>query len=63
MPRCLLVNFTNPSGMVTVAVMRFGKWDKVIGLCYVPVGAMLDEPKTIVTIFTGFLLIFISSIF
>ena len=33
--------------MVTEAVMRFGKWDKVIGLCNVPVGAMLDEPKTI----------------
>ena len=47
MPDAWLVNFTNPSGMVTEAVMRFGKWDKVIGLCNVPVGAMLDEPKTI----------------
>ena len=46
-PDAWLVNFTNPSGMVTEAVMRFGKWDKVIGLCNVPVGAMLDEPKTI----------------
>ena len=35
-------------GMVTEAVMRFGKWDKVIGLCNVPVGAMLDEQKQLV---------------
>ncbi|MCI8402545.1 MAG: 6-phospho-beta-glucosidase [Lachnospiraceae bacterium] len=44
-PDAWLVNFTNPSGMVTEAVMRYGKWDKVIGLCNVPVGAMLSEPK------------------
>ena len=33
--------------MVTEAVMRYGKWDKVIGLCNVPVGAMMTEPETI----------------
>ena len=46
-PDAWLINFTNPSGMVTEAVMRYGKWDKVIGLCNVPVGAMMKEPETI----------------
>lgn len=46
-PNAWLINFTNPSGMVTEAVIRYGKWEKVIGLCNVPVGAMMDEPKTI----------------
>ena len=45
----MLVNFTNPSGMVTEAVMKYGKWDRVIGLCNVPVGAMMAEPETIGT--------------
>lgn len=46
-PNAWLVNFTNPSGMVTEAVMRYGHWDKVVGLCNVPVGAMLGEPEAI----------------
>ena len=46
-PDAWLINFTNPSGMVTEAVMRYGKWDRVIGLCNVPVGAMMKEPKMI----------------
>ena len=46
-PDAWLVNFTNPSGMVTEAVMKYGQWDKVIGLCNVPVGAMMAEPETI----------------
>ena len=46
-PNAWLVNFTNPSGMVTEAVIRYGKWDKVIGLCNVPVGAMMKEPEMI----------------
>jgi 6-phospho-beta-glucosidase len=36
-PHAWLVNFTNPSGMVTEAVIRYGKWDKVVGLCNVPI--------------------------
>lgn len=44
-PNAWLVNFTNPSGMVTEAVVRYGKWDKVIGLCNVPIGAMMKEPE------------------
>lgn len=46
-PNAWLINFTNPSGMVTDAIIRYGKWEKVIGLCNVPVGAMMAEPKLI----------------
>lgn len=46
-PHAWLINFTNPSGMVTEAVIRYGKWERVIGLCNVPVGAMINEPKLI----------------
>ena len=46
-PNAWLINFTNPSGMVTEAVLRYGKWDKVVGLCNVPVGSMLSEPEMI----------------
>lgn len=44
-PNAWLINFTNPAGMVTEAILRYGKWEKVIGLCNVPVGAMMAEPK------------------
>lgn len=46
-PEAWLVNFTNPSGMVTEAVMKYGNWNKVVGLCNVPVSAMMNEPGTI----------------
>lgn len=36
-PNAWLVNFTNPSGMVTEAVIRYGNWNKVVGLCNVPI--------------------------
>lgn len=39
-PNAWLINFTNPSGMVTEAVMKYGKWDKVVGLCNVPINCM-----------------------
>lgn len=38
-PDAWLINFTNPSGMITEAVMRYGKWNKVVGLCNVPISA------------------------
>ncbi|MBO1265227.1 6-phospho-beta-glucosidase [Proteiniclasticum sp. SCR006] len=37
-PDAWLINFTNPAGMVTEAAMRYGDFQKVIGLCNVPVG-------------------------
>ncbi|MHC1682752.1 MAG: 6-phospho-beta-glucosidase [Clostridiaceae bacterium] len=36
-PNAWLINFTNPSGMITEAVMRYGNWPKVVGLCNVPI--------------------------
>ena len=42
-PNAWLINFANPSGMVTEAVLRYGKWERVIGLCNVPVMAKMTE--------------------
>lgn len=36
-PDAWLINFTNPAGMVTEAVLRYSNIDKVIGLCNVPI--------------------------
>ncbi|MFV0395792.1 MAG: 6-phospho-beta-glucosidase [Coprobacillaceae bacterium] len=44
-PDAWLINFTNPSGMVTEAIIKHGGWKKCIGLCNVPVMAMMKEPK------------------
>ena len=46
-PNAWLVNFTNPSGMVTESVIRYGGWNRCIGLCNVPIGCMLHEPALI----------------
>lgn len=48
-PDAWLINFTNPAGMVTEAIVRYGKWEKVMGLCNVPVGAMMMEPNMLDT--------------
>lgn len=42
-PDAWLINFTNPAGMVTEAVLRYGGWEKVIGLCNVPIIAAKNE--------------------
>lgn len=44
-PNAWLVNFTNPAGMVTEAVLKYGNFDKIVGLCNVPLGHMMDESK------------------
>lgn len=36
-PNAWLINFTNPAGMITEAVLKHGKWGKVIGLCNIPI--------------------------
>ncbi|WP_248621919.1 6-phospho-beta-glucosidase [Enterococcus cecorum] len=46
-PNAWLINFANPSGMVTEAVLRYGKWKKVIGLCNVPVTAKMGESEVL----------------
>nr|WP_319487791.1 6-phospho-beta-glucosidase [uncultured Caproiciproducens sp.] len=32
-----LVNFTNPAGMVAEAAIKYGHWNKTVGLCNVPI--------------------------
>lgn len=46
-PHAWLINFTNPSGMVTEAVVKHGGWERCIGLCNVPVIAMQKEYEAI----------------
>lgn len=41
-PNAWLINFTNPVGMVTEAVLRYSNIKKVIGLCNVPIGMEKD---------------------
>ena len=43
-PDAWLINFTNPSGMITEAVIKHMGWGKCIGLCNVPTIAMMKEP-------------------
>ncbi len=46
-PDAWLINFTNPSGMVTeAAINKFG-WDKTLGLCNVPTIAEMSEGPNI----------------
>lgn len=44
-PNAWLINFTNPSGIVTEAIMKYGKNKKVIGLCNVPIGMEKDVAR------------------
>jgi 6-phospho-beta-glucosidase len=44
-PDAFLVNFANPAGMVTEAVLRYGKFEKVVGLCNVPIGLEMGIAK------------------
>lgn len=46
-PNAWLINFTNPSGMITEAVTKHLGWERCIGLCNVPGIAMMNEPKII----------------
>ena len=41
-PDAWLVNFTNPAGMVTEAVLRYTDHKKIVGLCNVPVGIRMN---------------------
>ena len=46
-PDAWLINFTNPSGMITETVIKHFGWKRCIGLCNVPEIAMKHEPKNI----------------
>jgi 6-phospho-beta-glucosidase len=37
-PDAWMINFTNPSGMIQEALIKYGETKKVIGLCNVPIG-------------------------
>ncbi len=42
-PNAWLINFTNPSGIITEAAIKVGGWKKTIGLCNVPIGHMTSS--------------------
>ncbi|WP_339226135.1 6-phospho-beta-glucosidase [Oceanobacillus sp. FSL K6-2867] len=44
-PDAWLINFTNPAGMVTEAVLRYSNIKKVVGLCNVPIGMEMGVAK------------------
>ncbi|MEH7749069.1 6-phospho-beta-glucosidase, partial [Neobacillus drentensis] len=44
-PEAWLVNFTNPAGMVTEAVLGYSDHRKVVGLCNVPIGMEMGIAK------------------
>lgn len=44
-PDAWLINFTNPAGMVTDAVLRYSSIRKVVGLCNVPIGMEMGAAK------------------
>jgi 6-phospho-beta-glucosidase len=44
-PNAWLINFTNPAGMVTEAVLRYSNIRKVVGLCNVPIGMEMGAAK------------------
>ena len=39
-PKAWLVNFTNPSGMVTEAAIKYGGWERTVGLCNIPINTI-----------------------
>ena len=43
-PDAWLINFTNPSGIITESAIKHFGWKKTIGLCNIPVISMKNEP-------------------
>lgn len=44
-PDAWMINFTNPAGMITEAILRYTKYRKVVGLCNVPVNMVSGFAK------------------
>ncbi len=44
-PNAWLINFTNPSGMITESVIRRAGFEKCVGLCNGPITVMKEEPE------------------
>ena len=47
-PEAWLINFANPSGMMSEAAITAGKWEKTIGICDAP-----TEVQRVVSVFLG----------
>ncbi|MGL4572051.1 MAG: 6-phospho-beta-glucosidase [Clostridium sp.] len=46
-PKAWLINFTNPAGIVTEALLRYGVHKKIIGVCNVPIGMEFAIAETL----------------
>ena len=46
-PDAWLINFTNPAGIVTEALLRYGVHKKVVGVCNVPIGMEFAIAETL----------------
>lgn len=46
-PNSWLINFTNPAGIVSEAVLRYTDFKKYIGLCNVPIGMKKEVAKSL----------------
>lgn len=46
-PNAWLVDFTNPAGIMTEAAIKYGKWEKTVGLCNVPFGHITQACKVL----------------
>ncbi len=44
-PGAWIINFTNPAGIVTEAVNKYGNYDRFIGVCNVPIGIKMAIAK------------------
>lgn len=44
-PDAWLINFTNPAGMVTEAMLRYSKHQKVVGVCNLPVNVRMTVAR------------------
>lgn len=59
-PNAWLINFTNPSGVVSEAVFRYAEFEKFIGVCNVPINltnhfaeVLKVKPKDLIPYFAG----------
>lgn len=44
-PNAFVVNFTNPAGLVTEAVLNHTSWERFIGVCNLPYGMEVGVSK------------------
>lgn len=46
-PNAWIISFTNPSGIITEAVNKYGNWEKFVGLCNGPIGIIKGIEKVL----------------